>query len=80
MRPGAPASYGRRVNPFDDPGGEFLVLANDEGQLSLWPSFAEVPPGWTVTHGPDTRPACLTHVGRAWTDLRPKSLIEAMGG
>lgn len=25
-------------NPFEDPEGTYLVLVNDEGQYSLWPS------------------------------------------
>ncbi|CAM4109601.1 MbtH family protein [Nocardiopsis rhodophaea] len=66
-------------NPFDDADGRFLVLVNDEGQHSLWPSFAEVPAGWTTVFGEDTRDACLAYVEENWTDLRPKSLIDAMG-
>jgi MbtH protein len=66
------------ANPFDDENGTFLVLVNDEGQHSLWPSFADVPTGWKVTFGEDTRQACLDHVERNWTDLRPKSLIKEM--
>jgi MbtH protein len=68
------------MNPFDDPDGEFLVLVNDEGQHSLWPSFCAVPDGWRVVHGKDTRAACLAYIEENWTDMRPKSLIEAMGG
>ncbi len=67
------------TNPFDDVDATFLVLVNDEGQHSLWPVFAEVPPGWTTTHGPTTRDDALAHVERTWQDMRPKSLIEAMG-
>ncbi|CNG71452.1 MbtH-like protein [Mycobacterium tuberculosis] len=67
-------------NPFEDPDGTYLVLVNDEGQHSLWPSFAEVPAGWTVAKEEDTRQACLDYVDENWTDMRPKSLIEAMGG
>jgi MbtH protein len=67
----------RYVNPFDDPDGTFLVLVNGEGQHSLWPSFAEIPGGWTVAHGKDTREASLAYVEEKWTDLRPQSLIEA---
>ncbi|MBC6461932.1 MbtH family protein [Actinomadura sp. HBU206391] len=65
------------TNPFEDPEGRFLILVNDEGQHSLWPSFAEVPAGWTMAFGEDTREACLAYVEENWTDLRPKSLIEA---
>lgn len=67
------------TNPFEDPDGTYLVLVNDEGQHSLWPSFAEVPAGWTVAKDEDTRAACLEYIGEHWTDMRPRSLIEAMG-
>ncbi|RSN69419.1 MULTISPECIES: MbtH family protein [Actinomadura] len=67
------------TNPFEDPDGTYLVLVNDEGQHSLWPSFAEVPAGWTVAKDEDTRDACLRYVDENWTDMRPKSLVEAMG-
>ncbi|MEW2193713.1 MbtH family protein [Streptomyces microflavus] len=66
------------TNPFEDENGTYLVLVNHEGQHSLWPSFAEVPAGWTVAHPEDTRQACLDHVEENWTDLRPKSLTESM--
>ncbi|MGW7688961.1 MbtH family protein [Streptomyces asiaticus] len=68
------------MNPFDDPDAEFLVLVNDEGQHSLWPAFADVPGGWHVAHSKDTRESCLAYIEENWTDMRPKSLIEAMGG
>lgn len=67
------------TNPFDDADGRFLVLVNHENQHSLWPSFAEVPAGWTVVKTEDSREACLEYIEQNWTDLRPKSLIEATG-
>ncbi|HEU5024153.1 MbtH family protein [Spirillospora sp. NPDC046719] len=67
------------TNPFEDADGTYVVLVNDEGQHSLWPSFAEVPDGWTVAKAEDTRQACLEYIEENWTDMRPKSLIEAMG-
>lgn len=66
------------TNPFDDESGTFYVLVNDEGQYSRWPSFAEIPAGWTVAHGLASRQSCLEHVEEHWTDMRPKSLIEQM--
>ncbi|MGC9438389.1 MbtH family protein [Streptomyces sp. WG5] len=66
------------TNPFDDADGRFLVLVNDEGQHSLWPSFAEVPGGWTTVFEENTRDACLEYVEANWTDLRPRSLAESM--
>ncbi|PVE08990.1 MbtH family protein [Streptomyces scopuliridis] len=65
-------------NPFEDADATYLVLVNDEGQHSLWPSFAEIPAGWTTVLGPDARQACLDHINENWTDMRPKSLIDAM--
>ena len=66
------------TNPFDDENGRFYVLVNDENQHSLWPTFAEIPAGWTKVFGEDSREAALAYVEENWTDLRPKSLIEAM--
>ena len=66
------------TNPFDDENGTFHALVNAEGQYSLWPTFVDVPDGWTVVLGPDTRQACLDHIERVWTDMRPRSLAERM--
>ncbi|MEU4685890.1 MULTISPECIES: MbtH family protein [Streptomyces] len=66
------------TNPFDDENGTFHVLVNDEGQHSLWPVFADVPDGWRVVLGDAPRDECLEYVEENWTDLRPKSLREAM--
>ncbi|MGH3520222.1 MAG: MbtH family protein [Haloechinothrix sp.] len=66
------------TNPFEDPKGHFFVLVNDEGQHSLWPSFVDVPAGWTVVFGEDSRDACLAYVEANWTDLRPASLARSM--
>ncbi|MFD5427798.1 MbtH family protein [Streptomyces sp. NPDC127084] len=68
------------VNPFEDPDGVYLVLVNDEGQHSLWPSFAEVPEGWTVALHETDRQQALDYINTNWTDMRPKSLVEAMEG
>lgn len=68
------------TNPFDDAEGRFLVLVNDEGQHSLWPSFAAVPGGWTVVLEENTREACLEFVETHWTDLRPRSLSASVDG
>ncbi|WP_433563369.1 MbtH family protein [Nocardia sp. CA-151230] len=65
-------------NPFDDEDAQFYVLVNEEEQHSLWPVFAAIPGGWSVAHGPSRRQACLDYVEAHWTDMRPKSLIEAM--
>ncbi|GGY52759.1 MbtH family protein [Streptomyces djakartensis] len=68
------------MNPFDNAGGVFVVLVNDEGQYSLWPSSCEVPHGWRTVYGQDTRDACLAYVEENWTDMRPASLSATMAG
>lgn len=66
-------------NPFEDPEGVYLALINDEGQYSLWPAWSEIPAGWTVAFGEGPRQACLEYIETNWTDMRPNSLIRAMG-
>lgn len=68
------------TNPFDDDNGRFHVVVNDEGQHSLWPTFADVPAGWRTVFGEASRTECLEFVEQNWTDLRPLSLQRAMAG
>ncbi|GAA4197882.1 MbtH family protein [Streptosporangium oxazolinicum] len=68
------------TNPFDDEDASFLVLVNAEGQHSLWPAFADVPAGWEIAHGADSRAGCLAYVESSWTDMRPRGLVAEMGG
>ncbi|MFF4582200.1 MbtH family protein [Streptomyces sp. NPDC001389] len=65
-------------NPFDDAEGRFHVVVNDELQHALWPAFAEVPAGWRAVFGEESRENCLAYVEEHWSDLRPRSLREAM--
>jgi MbtH protein len=66
------------TNPFEDENGEFLVLINDEGQYSLWPSFVDIPLGWRQTGPKGERKACLAWIEQNWTDMRPLSLVRQM--
>ncbi len=66
------------TNPFDDESAQFLVLMNEEGQHSLWPAFADVPDGWTVVFGEESRESCLAYIEEFWVDMRPASLVKAM--
>jgi len=68
------------TNPFDDPDGTFLVLVNDEGQHSLWPSTTGVPAGWEVALPATDRTSALAHIEEHWTDLRPRHLAERTDG
>ncbi|WP_449329173.1 MbtH family protein [Sphaerisporangium aureirubrum] len=66
------------MNPFDDESIRFRVLVNDEGQYSLWPAFAEVPPGWDIRLDDAPRNDCTAYIEKHWTDMRPSSLVAAM--
>ncbi|MGW0576768.1 MbtH family protein [Streptomyces sp. NPDC002920] len=66
------------TNPFEDPDANYLVLKNEEGQFSLWPTFLDVPDGWESVFGEAARQACIDFIEKTWTDMRPKSLIDAM--
>ncbi|WSD21412.1 MbtH family protein [Streptomyces phaeochromogenes] len=66
------------TNPFEDEDANYLVLKNEEGQFSLWPTFVDVPDGWELVFGEAERQACLDFIETTWTDMRPKSLIDAM--
>ncbi|GAB2458180.1 MbtH family protein [Streptosporangium sandarakinum] len=61
-------------NPFEEENGRYLVLVNGEGQHSLWPVSIDVPGGWEVAHGEDSRQGCLDFINARWTDMRPRSL------
>lgn len=67
-------------NPFEDQDGVYLVLVNDENQHSLWPDLIDVPAGWRTVFGPGPRQECLDYVETHWVDMRPASLVAAMGG
>jgi MbtH protein len=65
-------------NPFDQTDSDFLALINDEDQYSLWPSAITVPSGWRTALGPASRDDCLNHIEGNWTDMRPRSLRNAV--
>jgi MbtH protein len=66
------------TNPFEDEDAQYVVLRNAELQCSLWPTFVDVPPGWDIVFGAASRPECIDFIENTWTDMRPKSLIDAM--
>ena len=58
---------------------QFTVVINDEEQYSIWPTELAVPPGWRETGTSGGRDECLRHIDEVWTDIRPKSLRDALG-
>lgn len=65
------------MNPFENESYRFYALRNEEGQHSLWPTFAAVPAGWDIAVE-GTRTEVVDYVTRTWTDMRPLSLVRAM--
>ncbi|UNO41482.1 MbtH family protein [Streptomyces sp. MST-110588] len=55
----------------------YLVVSSKEGRHSVWPSFAQIPPGWRVVFGPQRRAECLDFVNAVRTGRRPGSLAQA---
>ena len=56
----------------------YRVVVNHEEQYSVWPAERELLPGWKGVGKSGTKEACLDHVGRVWTDMRPASLRKRM--
>jgi MbtH protein len=54
------------------------VVTNYEEQYSIWPAERETPAGWWRVGVSGTRAECLANIVEVWTDMRPKSLREAM--
>lgn len=63
---------------FDDENAEYRVVVNGEEQYSIWPAGRDLPAGWTAVGEARPREECLDHIERVWTDMRPKSVREAM--
>lgn len=56
----------------------YRVVVNQEEQYSIWPEYREIPSGWTDVGVTGTKPACLDHIEKVWTDMRPLSLRKRM--
>jgi MbtH protein len=52
----------------------FLVVANDEEQLSVWPADRDLPLGWRALGEPRGEQECLDTIVRRWPDIRPLSV------
>ena len=65
---------------FEEEGIEFQVVSNHEEQYSVWPCFKDVPEGWMAVGHRGSKEQCLDYIERVWTDMRPKSLRDALAG
>ncbi|HEX9965649.1 MAG TPA: MbtH family NRPS accessory protein [Allosphingosinicella sp.] len=56
----------------------YKVVVNHQEQYSIWPADRENPAGWNDAGKSGTREECMTYIQEVWTDMRPRSLREAM--
>lgn len=56
----------------------FNVVVNHEEQYSIWPTYKDIPAGWRPIGMSGPKQACLDHIEKVWTDMRPLSLRRAM--
>jgi MbtH protein len=63
---------------FDDETIDYFVVVNDEEQYSIWPAQRDLPNGWRAIGPPRPRAECLDYIEQVWTDIRPKSVREAI--
>lgn len=61
------------------PSDRYKVVVNHEGQYSIWPDEAPIPPGWRETGERGDKRACLDHIEKTWDDMRPLSLRGRSG-
>lgn len=54
------------------------VVINLEDQYSIWPMRKEIPYGWREEGKSGTKEECLAYIKEVWTDMRPRSLKEAI--
>lgn len=57
---------------------KYICLINNESQYSIWFEWKEIPLGWNQVGCVGTKEECLAYIKENWTDMRPKSLQEAM--
>lgn len=57
----------------------YTVVVNDEDQYSIWRGEEDsIPAGWRPGGKTGTKEECLAYIEEVWTDMRPRSLREAM--
>jgi MbtH protein len=56
----------------------YEVVVNHEEQYSTWPADRPLPAGWSAVGKRGTKAECLESIGKVWTDIRPRSLRDAL--
>jgi MbtH protein len=71
---------GEAADMQPETGTAYQVVVNHEVQYSIWPTGRELPPGWRPQGAAGTREECLARIDEVWTDMRPLSLRQRIGG
>jgi len=58
----------------------YSVVVNHEEQYSVWPTYQELPLGWSRVGLTGPKSECLGYIEKVWTDMRPLSLRKTMTG
>ena len=53
-------------NNNDWQSGTLLVVRNQEGYYSIWPSYKEIPSGWIDVNVKGTKEECLQYIEKVW--------------
>ena len=56
----------------------YKVVVNHEEQYSIWSADRENALGWTDAGFQGPKAESLAYIKKVWTDMRPRSLREAM--
>ena len=64
-------------NPDDTDTEDYLVLRNEEGQYSLWPSRNDIPGGWAAVDYRGSKVECMTYVDEHWTEMRSPATMTS---
>lgn len=63
---------------MDEDKFEYMVLMNHEEQHCLWPTFKDIPAGWTQVGPVGSKQVCLDYVEEAWPDITPLSVRKQL--
>jgi MbtH protein len=58
--------------------GTYTVVKNEEDRYSIWLVGTPPPRGWQEVGKTGPKDACLDHIAKVWTDMRPRSLREQL--
>jgi MbtH protein len=64
----------------EDATSSWKVLVNGEEQYAIFPDLLPTPGGWSEVGFTGNEAECMAYVDTHWTDMRPRSLREAMQG